>query len=116
MLRERCSEVKSRSDTERKDLPEDTIRLTFKGSAGQSFGAYHSERITLRLVGDSNDFVGKGLSGGKIIVHPDPTATFIPERNTIVGNVSFYGASQVEKLIFMVWQENVSVSVTVEPM
>ncbi|WP_034762441.1 glutamate synthase large subunit [Rossellomorea vietnamensis] len=92
------SEITKRYGAE--GLPEDTIRLTFKGSAGQSFGAYIPKGLTLRLVGDSNDFVGKGLSGGKIIVHPDPTATFIPERNTIIGNVSFYGASGGEAYIY----------------
>jgi glutamate synthase (NADPH/NADH) large chain/glutamate synthase (ferredoxin) len=82
-----------------KGLPEDTIRLTLKGSAGQSFGAFIPRGITLRLVGDSNDFVGKGLSGGKIIVHPDPVVTFPPEKNIIIGNVAFYGASAGEAYI-----------------
>ncbi|GGF19569.1 glutamate synthase [NADPH] large chain [Halobacillus andaensis] len=76
-----------------KGLDEDTISLTFKGSAGQSFGAFIPKGMTLRLIGDANDYVGKGLSGGKIIVHPSRKSTFIPEENTIVGNVSFYGAS-----------------------
>lgn len=80
-------------------LPEDTIKLTFKGSAGQSFGAFIPKGVTLRLVGDSNDYVGKGLSGGKIIVHPSPKSTFVPEENTIIGNVSFYGASAGEAYI-----------------
>ncbi|KIL49288.1 glutamate synthase large subunit [Jeotgalibacillus soli] len=83
-----------------KGLPEDTIRLTLKGSAGQSFGAFIPPGITLRLVGDSNDFVGKGLSGGKIIVHPDPVVTFPPEKNIIIGNVAFYGASAGEAYIY----------------
>lgn len=82
-----------------KGLPEDTIRLTLKGSAGQSFGAFIPRGMTLRLVGDSNDFVGKGLSGGKIIVHPDPVVTFQPEKNIIIGNVAFYGASAGEAYI-----------------
>lgn len=80
-------------------LPEDTVKLTFKGSAGQSFGAFIPKGVTLRLVGDSNDYVGKGLSGGKIIVHPSPKSSFIPEENTIIGNVSFYGASAGEAYI-----------------
>ncbi|SFA96006.1 glutamate synthase (NADPH/NADH) large chain [Lentibacillus halodurans] len=80
-------------------LPEDTINLTLKGSAGQSFGAYIPNGMTLRLVGDANDFVGKGLSGGKIIVHPDPVVTFQPEKNIAVGNVAFYGASAGEAYI-----------------
>lgn len=82
-----------------KGLPEDTIRLTLKGSAGQSFGAFIPKGMTLKLVGDSNDFVGKGLSGGKIIVHPDPVVTFAPEKNIIIGNVAFYGASAGEAYI-----------------
>ncbi|WP_017380520.1 glutamate synthase large subunit [Paenisporosarcina sp. TG-14] len=82
-----------------KGLPEDTIQLTLKGSAGQSFGAFIPRGMTLRLVGDSNDFVGKGLSGGKIIVHPDPIVTFTPEKNIIIGNVAFYGASAGEAYI-----------------
>ena len=82
-----------------KGLPEDTIKLTLKGSAGQSFGAFIPRGMTLRLVGDSNDFVGKGLSGGKIIVHPDPVVTFQPEKNIIIGNVAFYGASAGEAYI-----------------
>ncbi|MFZ3579275.1 glutamate synthase large subunit [Virgibacillus sp. DJP39] len=80
-------------------LPENTIKLTLKGSAGQSFGAFIPRGITLRLVGDSNDFIGKGLSGGKIIVHPDPKITFQPEKNIIIGNVAFYGASSGEAYI-----------------
>jgi glutamate synthase (NADPH) large chain len=92
------SEITKRYGAE--GLTEDTIRLKFTGSAGQSFGAYIPKGLTLRLVGDANDFVGKGLSGGKIIVHPDPTSTFVPERNTIIGNVSFYGASAGEAYIY----------------
>ncbi|MBC5635457.1 glutamate synthase large subunit [Ornithinibacillus sp. BX22] len=80
-------------------LPEDTIKLNFSGSAGQSFGAFIPKGITLRLIGDANDFVGKGLSGGKIIVHPDPVVTFQPEENIIVGNVAFYGATSGEAFI-----------------
>ncbi|MGX4670890.1 glutamate synthase large subunit [Cerasibacillus sp. JNUCC 74] len=80
-------------------LPEDTIKLNFSGSAGQSFGAFTPPGMTLRLIGDANDFVGKGLSGGKIIVHPDPNVTFTPEKNTIIGNVAFYGSSRGEAYI-----------------
>lgn len=82
-----------------KGLPEDTIRLTFKGSAGQSFGAFIPKGLTMHLVGDANDFIGKGLSGGKIIVYPSRKSTFIPEKNIIVGNVSFYGATAGEAYI-----------------
>ncbi|RLQ92391.1 glutamate synthase large subunit [Falsibacillus albus] len=92
------SEITKRYGAE--GLPEDTIQLTFKGSAGQSFGAFIPKGLTLKLVGDANDFVGKGLSGGKIIVHPFRDATFIPEQNTIVGNVSFYGASSGEAYVY----------------
>lgn len=80
-------------------LPEDTITLNFQGSAGQSFGAFIPKGMTLNLVGDSNDFVGKGLSGGKIIVKPAADSTFLPEKNIIIGNVSFYGASAGEAYI-----------------
>jgi len=74
-------------------LPEDTIRLRFHGSAGQSFGAFIPQGITLVLEGDSNDYIGKGLSGGKIIVYPPQGSTFLPEENIIIGNVAFYGAT-----------------------
>jgi glutamate synthase (ferredoxin) len=74
-------------------LPEDTIQLHFQGSAGQSFGAFIPSGVTLELEGESNDYVGKGLSGGKIIVYPPATATFVAEENIIIGNVAFYGAT-----------------------
>ncbi|MCC6353249.1 MAG: glutamate synthase large subunit, partial [Verrucomicrobiae bacterium] len=80
-------------------LPEDTIRLKFRGSAGQSFGAFLPRGMTLMLEGDANDYVGKGLSGGKIIVFPPREATFHPEDNIIVGNVAFYGATGGEAYI-----------------
>jgi glutamate synthase (ferredoxin) len=80
-------------------LPEDTIQLQFTGSAGQSFGAFVPSGITLRLEGDSNDYVGKGLSGGKIIVHPPRQATFVAEENIIIGNVALYGATSGEAYI-----------------
>lgn len=80
-------------------LPEDTITLNFQGSAGQSFGAFIPKGMTLNLIGDSNDFVGKGLSGGKIVVKPAVDSTFLPEKNIIIGNVSFYGASAGEAYI-----------------
>jgi glutamate synthase (ferredoxin) len=80
-------------------LPEDTIRLHFKGSAGQSFGAFIPRGMTLTLEGDSNDYIGKGLSGGKIIVYPPAGSTFVPEENVIVGNVAFYGATSGEAYI-----------------
>ncbi len=76
-----------------KGLPEDTIQLYFHGSAGQSFGAFVPPGMTLTLEGDANDYLGKGLSGGKIIVFPPAAATFVPEENVIIGNVAFYGAT-----------------------
>ncbi len=90
-------------------LPEDTIKLNFQGSAGQSFGAFIPKGMTMTLIGDSNDFVGKGLSGGKIIVKPAADSTFIPEKNIIIGNVSFYGASAGEAFIHGVAGERFAV-------
>jgi glutamate synthase (ferredoxin) len=80
-------------------LPDDTIRLHFQGSAGQSFGAFIPRGMTLILEGDANDYLGKGLSGGKIIVYPPAGATFVPEENIIIGNVAFYGATSGEAYI-----------------
>ena len=74
-------------------LPDDTITIDMVGSAGNSFGAFVPRGITLRLHGDANDYVGKGLSGGKIVVRPDDTATFVAEDNIIAGNVIGYGAT-----------------------
>ncbi len=74
-------------------LPDDTIHCTFQGTAGQSFGAFLCKGITFRLEGDANDYIGKGLSGGKIIVVPSSGSTFRPEENIIVGNTSLYGAT-----------------------
>jgi glutamate synthase (ferredoxin) len=83
----------------RQGLPEDTIKLHFQGSAGQSFGAFIPRGMTFILEGDSNDYIGKGLSGGKIIVYPPASATFVPEENVIVGNVAFYGATAGEAYV-----------------
>ncbi|MBU3665805.1 MAG: glutamate synthase large subunit [Chthoniobacterales bacterium] len=80
-------------------LPEDTIELDFVGSAGQSFGAFAPRGLTLRLEGDANDYVGKGLSGGKIVVQPPGATTFDAETNIIIGNVAFYGATGGEAYI-----------------
>ncbi len=80
-------------------LPEDTIELTFKGSAGQSFGAFIPRGMTLHLEGDANDYTAKGLSGGKIIVRPPAGSTFKAEENVIIGNTSFYGATSGEAFI-----------------
>ena len=75
-------------------LPEDTIEITFTGTAGQSFGAFVNSGITLRLVGEANDYVGKGLSGGKLIIKTPGKATYDPSENIIVGNTCFYGATR----------------------
>jgi glutamate synthase (ferredoxin) len=80
-------------------LPEDTIEIHFTGSAGQSFGAFMPKGMTFFLEGDSNDYVGKGLSGGKIIVYPPEQSTFVPEENIIIGNVALYGATSGEAYI-----------------
>ncbi|RMD80750.1 MAG: glutamate synthase large subunit, partial [Lentisphaerae bacterium] len=80
-------------------LPEDTIRLRFKGSAGQSFGAFLAPGITLELEGDANDYLGKGLSGGKIIVKTPANASYVPHENIIVGNTLLYGATSGEVFI-----------------
>jgi glutamate synthase domain-containing protein 3 len=77
-------------------LPDNTIRFKFYGSAGQSFGAFLAKGVTLELEGDSNDYVGKGLSGGRIIVYPPKTSTFVPEENILIGNVVLYGATSGE--------------------
>jgi glutamate synthase (ferredoxin) len=80
-------------------LPEDTVQLKFNGSAGQSFGAFCPRGMTLELEGDANDYFGKGLSGGKLIVYPPKASTFKAEDNMIVGNVAFYGATNGEAFI-----------------
>ena len=74
-------------------LPDDTIDITFNGSAGQSFGAFVPGGMTLRLEGDANDYFGKGLSGGKLIVFPPREATFVAEESVLIGNVALYGAT-----------------------
>jgi glutamate synthase (ferredoxin) len=81
-------------------LPDGTIHLKFKGSAGQSFGAFVPRGMTLELEGDSNDYIGKGLSGGRIIAYPPKESTFEPEENILVGNVAFYGATAGEAYIY----------------
>ena len=80
-------------------LPDETIDLTFVGSAGQSFGAFLPTGITLRLEGDANDYVGKGLSGGRLVVRPHRDATFVAHENIIAGNVIAYGATSGELFI-----------------
>jgi glutamate synthase (NADPH/NADH) large chain len=80
-------------------LPDGTIDLTFRGSAGQSFGAFVPRGITLRLEGDANDYLGKGLSGGTLVVRPARTSKFVAEDNVIAGNVIPYGATDGEVFI-----------------
>jgi glutamate synthase (ferredoxin) len=80
-------------------LPEDSIQFHFQGSAGQSFGAFVPPGMTLELEGDANDYFGKGLSGGKVLLYPPEGSTFAPEENIIVGNVAFYGATSGEAYI-----------------
>ena len=73
-------------------LPDDTISITLRGTAGQSFGAFLAKGVTLDLVGEGNDYVGKGLSGGRIIVRPPEDTAIVPEKSIIVGNTVLYGA------------------------
>ena len=80
-------------------LPEDCVKIHFSGSAGQSFGAWASKGMTLQIRGDANDYFGKGLSGGRLIVSPPPGSTFVFEENIIIGNVSFYGATAGEAFV-----------------
>ena len=81
-------------------LPEDTILIKFSGSAGQSFGAFLAKGITLTLEGESNDYIGKGLSGGKIIVFPPKNILYSPEETILIGNTSLYGATQGEAYFY----------------
>ncbi|MBS1951587.1 MAG: Glutamate synthase [NADPH] large chain [Cytophagales bacterium] len=80
-------------------LPKDTIHIKFNGTAGQSFGAFTTSGVTFELQGDANDYFGKGLSGGKLILYPDKKITFDPSKNIIVGNVAFFGATSGEAYI-----------------
>ncbi|MCU1299470.1 MAG: glutamate synthase large subunit [Acidobacteriaceae bacterium] len=77
-------------------LPDDTIRINFTGSAGQSFGAFLAKGITMKLEGEANDYVGKGLSGGRLVVYPPKNSRFIAEENILIGNVVLYGATSGE--------------------
>ncbi len=82
-----------------KGLPQDCIHFKLTGTAGQSFGAFNTQGITLELEGDANDYFGKGLSGARLIVYPAADAGFVPEENFIIGNVAFYGATSGEAFI-----------------
>ena len=80
-------------------LPDGTIEITFNGSAGQSFGAFLARGVTLQLIGDANDYLGKGLSGGRFLVQTPPALSFDPKRNVIVGNTLLYGATSGEVFV-----------------
>lgn len=80
-------------------LPSDSIHFRFRGTAGQSFGAFGANGLTFELEGDANDYFGKGLSGAKLILYPDKNITYNPSRNIIVGNVAFFGATSGEAYI-----------------
>ncbi|MEP6675877.1 MAG: glutamate synthase large subunit [Ferruginibacter sp.] len=80
-------------------LPDDTIHFNFTGTAGQSFGAFNTKGVTLELEGDANDYFGKGLSGARLIIYPPKNATYVPEENSIIGNVALYGATSGQAFI-----------------
>jgi len=82
-----------------KGLPDGTIDIKLRGSAGQSFGAFATKGIRFELEGEANDYFGKGLSGGQLVIYPDRISTFIPEEHIIIGNVAFYGATSGEAYI-----------------
>ena len=77
-------------------LPDDSIHFKFKGSAGQSFGAWLVKGVTLEVEGDANDYVGKGLSGGRLIIYPPKASRFVAEEQVLIGNVALYGATAGE--------------------
>ena len=80
-------------------LPDGTIHFKFEGSAGQSFAAFVPNGVTLELEGDANDYVGKGLSGGRVVAYPPKTSSFLPEESILVGNVALYGATSGEAFL-----------------
>jgi glutamate synthase domain-containing protein 3 len=96
-------------------LPDDTIRINFTGSAGQSFGAFVPRGMTMTLVGDANDGFGKGLSGGKLIAYPPRLSTFKSQDNIIIGNVAFYGATSGEGYVRGVAGERFCVRTAARP-
>ena len=87
-------------------LPADTIHIKLGGSAGQSLGAFLCPGITLELEGDSNDYVGKGLSGGKIVVYPPKGSQFDPKENIVIGNVALYGRPMGKRILMGWWQKD----------
>jgi glutamate synthase (NADPH) large chain len=99
MLGHEVTKAWTGAGTDRDVMPDGTIELNFTGSAGQSFGAFVPQGITMRLEGDANDYLGKGLSGGRIILHPSRSATFAAHQNVIAGNVIAYGATSGEIFI-----------------
>ena len=86
--------------------PSSSTSMTIKDPAGQSFGAFLARGVTLELEGEANDYVGKGLSGGRIIVYPPSSSTFVPEDNILIGNVVLYGATPAEKRSSTAWRAN----------
>ena len=94
-----CSPVSLPQNTEKKGLPEHTLNVKFKGSAGQSFGAFLVPGVNFKLEGEANDYLGKGLSGGRIAVLPPVRSNFEAEKNTIAGNTLLYGATSGEVYI-----------------
>jgi glutamate synthase (ferredoxin) len=80
-------------------LPDDTIRIAFTGSAGQSFGAFLPRGVSMTVEGDANDYFGKGLSGGRLVIYPPAQSTFAPEKNIVIGNVALYGATAGEAFV-----------------
>ena len=99
MLSNEISKLYGVGMASRPELPTNTIHVKLRGTAGQSFGAFATAGVRLELEGDANDYFGKGLCGAELIVYPDRTALFKPEENSIVGNVSFYGATSGEAYI-----------------
>ena len=93
-------------------LEEDTFKVNCYGAGGQSFGAFIPKGLTLELVGDGNDYFGKGLSGGKLIVYPPKGVTFKHEENIIIGNVALYGATSGKAFYQWCWQVSVLQSAT----
>ena len=86
-------------------LPDETIKIRFVGSAGQSLGAFLSRGISIELEGDANDYVGKGLSGGRIVIYPPKGSIFVPEENVLLGNVALYGATSGDAYFYGVAAE-----------
>jgi glutamate synthase (ferredoxin) len=80
-------------------LPEDTVRFKFNGSAGQSFAAFVPRGMTMEIEGDANDYYGKGLSGGKLVIYPPRESSFVPEENILIGNVALYGATSGQAFV-----------------